>query len=353
MKKAESDDPKTKSTDSIEASDRHFLEKLEAIKMQYYSSNHLSFETNVPKPKYLLQENRLSEQKRNRNTSEIYLNKSGWVQVNDRKSNNEIPENISANSSIYMTPKISENRTRSEFHRSNSATNRRYLKPGFEIVVPEIASALSERPGFLPVRNYSESDSPPPITPILSPPPAFQDAKTNDKNDIRKNKKDLVKPLHKTVKGIVCSRSFEYDRKPTDYAEKFSRSFDCNLLDEKSNEIDEKLTSNFSMLKGPSSNYLPKSENIPRINKESSPRYRRSIQKFQNQAILPNKLPSEVNLTKPDKSGRSSSHDFRLIKSLGSSNVNVNECITASRFRNIISNSKQCFNSCDSDTRSG
>lgn len=92
------------------------------------------------------------------------------------------------------------------------------------------SNATGDRPLYLPVKKTVQA-SPPPVTPILSPPPAFQDSKARNKaikahlavsrNDEKPN----------GGKGMVFSRSFEYDnRGKNEYKEALtSKSFDYDL----------------------------------------------------------------------------------------------------------------------------
>lgn len=95
---------------------------------------------------------------------------------------------------------------------------------------PDLTAMLNERPGFLPIKKYDDNESPPTITPIISPPPAFQDNETTEEG------KPSAEPIGDTeesaaAKGMVFSRSFEYDsRKPFEYEQTFSKSFDYDFL---------------------------------------------------------------------------------------------------------------------------
>ncbi|XP_053956220.1 uncharacterized protein LOC128861870 [Anastrepha ludens] len=348
-----------KRRESLEASSRSFNEKLEARRMHYHmsgggcdsgiggstaggpvtgSSTHM--------PTYLFGEHYYgmptkvtsARKSPHLNKEEIFLNKSGWVQVNTKRNSDE---NRCAGSyrganyahqnggSIdgerdrdlrrtvrviqidntrrsdrarhalqqqhqysldpafgmgkYPASKVEELIQRNQTRTGNAGdsvfvTSRdNALRPGYRIVDPQLASILNERPGFLPVRNLHDADSPPPITPILSPPPAFQDSSKSKYIERRKNIPSrqnqtalTVNNLHaansnsSAVKGMVFSRSFEYDTRrnvPADsYVETFSRSFDGNLSERPTLQRERERSPNFSSLTGNSPNYLTKKD---------------------------------------------------------------------------------------------
>lgn len=178
------------------------------MKMHYHNANE--------KPKYLFGE-RNKYQKSLKSNDEIYLNKSGWVQVNQRKphsSNNALQKYNNSNTTSKLEALISRN----EIRRIKCTID------------PHLSAMLNERPGFLPIKQYDESESPPTITPIISPPPAFQDSKA-----IRPANKLTAANENKdgsgVNKGMVFSRSFEYaPLNPYEYAQTFSKSFDYDFL---------------------------------------------------------------------------------------------------------------------------
>ncbi|XP_075161455.1 rho guanine nucleotide exchange factor 3 isoform X1 [Haematobia irritans] len=256
------------------------------------------------------------------NKEEIYLNKSGWVQVNTKRTSND--ENRGYRRSNYghqngdlrntirviqidntrrsdmtrqallqhqhaiveppkfVSSKVEELIQRNEARLGGSSSRESSLRPGYRIVDPQLANILNERPGFLPVKNLNDHDSPPPITPILSPPPAFQDSSVKVKSFDRRRtiaSRPTSKPPSQkvpncnlqasngpNVKGMVFSRSFEYDNRrptPTDtYAETFSRSFDGNLTERPAKPVPlaRDRSPNFSTLTGNSPNYLSKKD---------------------------------------------------------------------------------------------
>uniref|UniRef100_A0A182Q335 Uncharacterized protein n=1 Tax=Anopheles farauti TaxID=69004 RepID=A0A182Q335_9DIPT len=92
------------------------------------------------------------------------------------------------------------------------------------------SSSLGNRPACLSIKRNLADGSPPPVTPILSPPPAFQDSQQQShqqhQHQQQSNKTRLgdIKPgtriflsvvdsENHNPKGMVFSRSFEYDRR--------------------------------------------------------------------------------------------------------------------------------------------
>uniref|UniRef100_A0A182YLU9 Uncharacterized protein n=1 Tax=Anopheles stephensi TaxID=30069 RepID=A0A182YLU9_ANOST len=91
---------------------------------------------------------------------------------------------------------------------------------------PTSTAALGNRPACLSIKRNLADGSPPPVTPILSPPPAFQDSQQQQHQQQQSNKTRLgdIKPgtriflsvvdnENHNPKGMVFSRSFEYDRR--------------------------------------------------------------------------------------------------------------------------------------------
>ncbi|XP_049542667.1 uncharacterized protein LOC125955574 [Anopheles darlingi] len=97
---------------------------------------------------------------------------------------------------------------------------------------PSASSSLNNRPACLSIKRNLADGSPPPVTPILSPPPAFQDSQQQHQQQQQQqqqqqsNKTRLgdIKPgtriflsvvdnENHNPKGMVFSRSFEYDRR--------------------------------------------------------------------------------------------------------------------------------------------
>lgn len=220
--------------------------------------------------------------------NEIFLNKSGWVQVKQREPAKDVGRSSRFENSNHAS-KLEDLMLRNEARR-NVAMQSFYQK------------------GYLPATRYAfgNLESPPPMTPIISPPPAFQDAAaaaaaaagggslmknplTATNQTVRIGKQQLGSRVHLTVsdsdyhhhphrssinngntsnngnttninsnkdiggqngnngnnsasnnnnnagastaKGMVFSRSFEYDNRKmnTDYSDVFSKSFDYDL----------------------------------------------------------------------------------------------------------------------------
>ncbi|KAI8117021.1 hypothetical protein CVS40_11016 [Lucilia cuprina] len=354
-----------KRRESLEASSRSFNEKLESRRMHYHmgggggggpvGGNSSSAGAGIHMPTYLFGEqyytgltggsNRKSMGPSSK--EEIYLNKSGWVQVNTKRANDENRgyrranynhQNGDLRNTIrviqidntrrsdmarqallqhqhsmmeppkFVSSKVEELIQRNEARLGNANTRDSALRPGYRIVDPQLASILNERPGFLPVKNLNDHDSPPPITPILSPPPAFQDSSAKMKSfDRRRTISSRPTPQHTILqpqaiinnsnlsaavnggnnKGMVFSRSFEYDNRrptPTDaYVETFSRSFDGNLTERATTApLPRDRSPNFSTLTGNSPNYLTKKDSGGGSSgslksRDSSPKYQSPV----------------------------------------------------------------------------
>ncbi|XP_038118643.1 uncharacterized protein LOC6036581 isoform X2 [Culex quinquefasciatus] len=186
---------------------------------------------NDPKPTYLFGENL----KKN----EIFLNKSGWVQVSQPSQHPGGPgpqrgSAVRAKSlqSELMSggPKVSrryieydENRygrgtkiedliNRNEARRSQLQKIQRQDNVTILKIDPQHPGG---RPECLPIKRNLADNSPPPVTPILSPPPAFQDSKYKTRlSDIKPGTRiflSVVDNENRNPKGMVFSRSFEYD----------------------------------------------------------------------------------------------------------------------------------------------
>ncbi|XP_067648118.1 serine-rich adhesin for platelets [Eurosta solidaginis] len=347
---------KAKRRESLEASTRSFNEKLESRRMHYHIGGGSGCESGVGSnlgggpvagrsahmPTYQFGEQYhgmptkvtagSTRKGTHGNKEEIFLNKSGWVQVNTKRNsdgNRCASAYLGANykhqngggggsrAADFADPRIQQiekirrsdrarmaiqksyqqslghafysmsgndenlqyNATRASNAPTYVMTRDNALRPGYRIVDPQLASILNERPGFLPVRNMHDADSPPPITPILSPPPAFQDSSKSKYFDRRKTIPSRQQQtsltadnLHKSningsgaIKGMVFSRSFECDTRrkvPADtYVETFSRSFDGNLSERPPPlPLQRERSPNFSSLTGNSPNYLSKKD---------------------------------------------------------------------------------------------
>ncbi|XP_030239648.1 uncharacterized protein LOC108650108 isoform X2 [Drosophila navojoa] len=359
-----------KRRESLEASTRNFNEKLEARRMLCHmggsggAGGAGTASTDAGVPTYLFGETfygipdaMRKSHSRAGHKEEIFLNKSGWVQVSKKLNSNSDTKSRRVNyshyngdsgimdkghgparSSIRVVQTDHSHRpelSRSFGHQSSSRCEREpkfvgskveeliqrnearlgglssrdpALRPGYRIMDPQLASLLNERPGFLPVNN--DLESPPPVTPILSPPPAFQDNSSNSSRALRHQERRKVNlqqqprvlqppqqmpqqlrqgpaPVNATGngKGMVFSRSFEYDTRrstPTNtYVETFSRSFDDNLSERPlvmpSLAVQRERSLNFSTLTGNSPNYLTKREGTTSSrtlrSRDSSPKY--------------------------------------------------------------------------------
>lgn len=254
-------------------------------KMHYHNSSDM--------PKYLFGERTKHyhhHQSKPLKNDEIFLNKSGWVQVNSRDPENKhfggsyggALSNLDDNrlnahrqqlerdslsfrkysADLLKGPgsnlsKIEALISRNEI-RKNAEQNKLMNKVKCAID-PQMSALLSERPGFLPIKRFDDNESPPPITPIISPPPAFQDNNTSPD----KEKPSLgVNAEASNNKGMVFSRSFEYDtRKPFEYEQTFSKSFDYDFLSPSKEDKKFEKENNFTNLTGISPNYLSKKPN--------------------------------------------------------------------------------------------
>lgn len=226
------------------------------------------------KPTYLFGENASNKPK-----DGIFLNRSGWLQTNQRaaeKGSESRKENI--NKLKAANSKIEELISRSEARKPNPQIS---TSKDENVTILKIdpksepRSIPNDRPGFLPVKTNFPRDGPPP-TPILSPPPAFQDQKMRNRIIEMKNgtriQLSVTDSDNKTSapqigKGMVFSRSFEYDnRKTEEFNENFSRSFDFDFqLEGRGGQNKNFLTrygksTTFAGLTGASPNYLTKKE---------------------------------------------------------------------------------------------
>lgn len=290
----------------------------------------------------------------------IFLNRSGWLQTNQRveKGSESRKENINklkaANSKIEELISRNEARQSSQQNVNAKDENVTILK-----IDPksEPRQILNDRPGFLPVKSNMTRDGPPP-TPILSPPPAFQDHKIRNRIIEMKNgtriQLSVTDSDNKTSpaqigKGMVFSRSFEYDnRKTAEFNENFSRSFDFDFqLNEKSGMNKNFLTrygksTTFASLTGVSPNYLTKKEKPP----DGSPSTSMT-------SIFPKVIPgNKVKMGNPNYYNPNySSVDDGISRRSQFTRPGM-----ANAFRSLESNTSSInnrLNSCDSGARSG
>uniref|UniRef100_A0A182NIG0 Uncharacterized protein n=1 Tax=Anopheles dirus TaxID=7168 RepID=A0A182NIG0_9DIPT len=226
-------------------------------------SMHYRTSANGGKPTYLFGEN----VKKNG----IFLNKSGWVQVTGAQQ--PIPGRGVPGAAVYPLPagstasgtgagsKVSrkyieydENRYTGGGRTGTSASKLEDLinrnesrgKPGGRpsstqqtrqdnVTILKIdpgsssasSSSLGNRPACLSIKRNLADGSPPPVTPILSPPPAFQDSQQQQQQQQQQSNKtrlgdikpgtriflSVVDNENHNPKGMVFSRSFEYDRR--------------------------------------------------------------------------------------------------------------------------------------------
>ncbi|KAJ6640671.1 Rho guanine nucleotide exchange factor 4, partial [Pseudolycoriella hygida] len=290
------------------------------------SDQYMSFNDDMPK--YLFGDRMApgTSQKSIRPDEKIFLNKSGWVQVNQRRADKspvrsgrrhsktnvhddvrssnlnrfnslDRSENFSYHQPSHKFSKIEELISRDEARSINVTLKK------FELD-PRISALLNDRPGFLPITRVGGNESPPPPTPIISPPPAFQDTKSSkpkssemiskihltvnnkinsDKTNTGTNKKNVSQNSHNnnSNKGMVFSRSFEYDnREPRQYNEIFSKSFDYDF---KTPFTEDKRTSKektkaFTTLTGVSPNYLTKKERSLENSRDNSPQHHQYLE---------------------------------------------------------------------------
>ncbi|XP_055325277.1 uncharacterized protein LOC129579318 isoform X2 [Sitodiplosis mosellana] len=217
---------------------------IETTKMHYHNPNEM--------PKYLFGErNKQQHYQKPIKSDEIYLNKSGWVQVREPYNNHRPDTNNSFQKYNSNLVQSNSNTTTSKLEALITRSEIRKVKCTID---PQLSAMLSERPGFLPIKTYDDNESPPPITPIISPPPAFQDCKT-----IRQTSKLATANGSQDSTGkMVFSRSFEYDtRKPYEYDHTFSKSFDYDFLSPTKEEAKSEKENAFPTLTSVSSNYLP------------------------------------------------------------------------------------------------
>jgi hypothetical protein len=247
---------------------------------EYFKKMHYRNSSLEKKPTYLFGEAAANNNNINGNKTKdgIFLNRSGWIQSNQRadKSSESRKENINklkaANSKIEELISRNEARKASQQMGNAKDDNVTILK-----IDPksEPRQILNDRPGFLPVKTNLAHHGPPP-TPILSPPPAFQDHKIRNRIIEMRNgtriQLSVTDSDNKTMpaqigKGMVFSRSFEYDnRKTAEFNENFSRSFDFDFQLNENSGMNKNFLSRygksttFASLTGVSPSYLSKKE---------------------------------------------------------------------------------------------
>lgn len=247
------------------------------IKMHYHNTNDM--------PRYLFGERTKQQQQQQQSQShfpksmksdEIYLNKSGWVQVHQREFDKSPPiryGNRDQSFQKYSNAGSSTTKSSTNFSKLEALISRNENRKNIDTklitkvkcaIDPNVSALLSERPGFLPIKRFDDVESPPPITPIISPPPAFQDNNGSDSATAMQqaSMKSMSANGQESAannKGMVFSRSFEYDtRKPYEYNQTFSKSFDYDFLSPSKEEKKIEKENNFINLTGVSPNYLSK-----------------------------------------------------------------------------------------------
>lgn len=112
----------------------------------------------------------------------VYLGKSGWVQVQQRSLDDNLSLDSGINAAKYSNTSAKERKSISKMYTIDNPPKRPvYLK----------LSAEEKRRDL-----HEDMSSPPPITPIISPPPAFQDA-------------TLPRPSPKTSKALARCNAVE------------------------------------------------------------------------------------------------------------------------------------------------
>lgn len=290
----------------------------------------------------------------------IFLNRSGWLQTNQRLDKNAEARKENINKLKAANSKIEELISRSEARKANQQiANSKDDNVTILKIDPksEARQILNDRPGFLPVKKNLGRDGPPP-TPILSPPPAFQDHKIRNRIIEMKNgtriQLSVTDSDNKTTpaqvgKGMVFSRSFEYDnRKTAEFNENFSRSFDFDFqLNENSAMNKNFLTrygksTTFASLTGKSPNYLTKKE----TSDGSSPSTSMT-------SIFPKVIPgNKVKMGNPNYYNP----NYQSVDDGISRRSQFTRPGLANAYRSLESNSSSInnrLNSCDSGARSG
>ncbi|KAG5677078.1 hypothetical protein PVAND_006862 [Polypedilum vanderplanki] len=253
----------TSTAAKIQSKWKQLTEKEYFKKMHYRNS---SFEK---KPTYLFGEN-AANIKQQQHKDGIFLNRSGWLTTSSQRLQQEVEsrkENISKLKK--SNSKIEELISRSEARRANQHAMTKDDNVTILKIDPQ-SERLNDRPAYLPVKTNLARDGPPP-TPILSPPPAFQDHQIRNRIFEMKNGTRIQlsvtddsdnnkTPTPNVSKGMVFSRSFEYDnRKTSEFNENFSRSFDFDFqLGDKG--YNKNFLSRFDNL-GTFANYTGKSPN--------------------------------------------------------------------------------------------
>lgn len=234
---------------------------------------------------------------------------------------------------------------------------RRTTAAGENVTILTIEPPPSDRPGFLPVKK-THQNSPPPVTPILSPPPAFQDTKNRHLN-VNESRKQ----------GMVFSRSFEYDsrNKPLVAAvtSTGSKSFDYDFqggggggpqVAPNIRSLRRERSPNFSMLTGISPSYLTKRPAPPTADKSpifpktipgnSVTNYSKLAQSSNGVQILGQYKSLDVD------AGRSRRSQFTRAQTTTGGNYSFRNFASDNSADAATTTASQRLNSCDSGARS-
>lgn len=373
------------------------------------SDQYLSFNDDMPK--YLFGDRTIPNvsQKATRPDDKIFLNKSGWVQVNQRRSDkspvrnsrrlsktnvqdDSKSSNLSRFNSLDRTENLSYHHPSHKFSKIEELISRDEARSinvtlkKFELD-PRISALLNDRPGFLPIKRSTDNESPPPITPIISPPPAFQDSKSSrtrtsdmiskvhlsvnnksnaDKTNTGTNKKNVNQGInsnsnnHNNSKGMVFSRSFEYDnREPRQYNEIFSKSFDYDFktpfTEEKRSTKDK--TKTFTSLTGVSPNYLTKKERSLENSRDNSPQHHQYLEPLPIVRQIKQKSHVRTTLSIRPEKFRSLDEEKGRSRRAQFTKTNIESTTTGigQGFRSFDASMaiNKRLNSCDSGARSG
>jgi hypothetical protein len=344
---------------------------------EYFKKMHYRNSSLEKKPTYLFGEKQQQQQQNQQQPKDgIFLNRSGWLTTSSQRLEKEAEsrkENINklkmANSKIEEL--ISRNEARSRGNQHNSKDDNVTI---LKIDSQMSSSSANDRPAYLPVKKNMPRDAPPP-TPILSPPPAFQDHQIRNRIYEMKNGTRIQlsvtddsdnnkTPTPVASKGMVFSRSFEYDnRKTAEFNENFSRSFDFDFqLSEKG--FNKNLLSRygksmaFASLTGISPNYLTKKDGTTTLitgngnvitSEVVVPSTTTTTSVSTTNSIFPKVIPGnkvKMNYFNPNHTSLDERRSSQYARTTGMSSNNYRSLETSSNINNRL-------NSCDSGARSG
>lgn len=320
---------------------------------EYFKKMHYRNSSLEKKPTYLF-----GESAANKSKDGIFLNRSGWLQTTPQFQKDAESRKENINKLKAANSKIEELISRSEARKAvHPGPNPKDENVTILKIDPksEPRQILNDRPGFLPVKTHHSRDGPPP-TPILSPPPAFQDHKMRNRIIEMKNgtriQLSVTDSDNKTSpaqigKGMVFSRSFEYDnRKTAEFNENFSRSFDFDFqLNEKSGMNKNFLTrygkgATFASLTGVSPSYLSKKETDSSSSASTTA------------SVFPKVIPGKVKMGNPNYFNP----NYKSIDEGISRRSQFTRPGMPNTYRSLESNkssNNNRLNSCDSGARSG